>query len=104
MLAAAQLQEQARESDSPHDGRKLSAAVQQAIDRLPIDSADTEARILLAAAAEDTAWAWRMVQAAAATPALADAATVLTEHAAQCCDQAETLLAAVPSGEPRDGA
>jgi hypothetical protein len=97
-----------RESDAAADGRKVSAAVQQALDRLPpaaeLDDHDGAARTLLAAAAEDTGWAWRIIQVPPTSPALTAAARVLADHAAGCCDQAVALLGAAPSGEPRDGA
>ena len=97
----------AENADAARDGRKLAVAVQQTLDALPpstaLDSGDATARTLLAAAAEDTAWAWRMLQAAPVSPAIAAAATLLAGHAAECCDQAEPLLAGPLSGEPRDG-
>ena len=96
------------DSDAARDGRKVSAAVLQTLDRLrppqPLDTSDATARTLLAAAAEDAAWAWRLIQAPAASPALAEAARALAAHAAECCDQAEPLLRAPLLGEPRDGA
>lgn len=86
----------------------MSAAVQQALDRLPptAELADTvaAARSLIAAAADDCAWAWRMVQAPAASPAVVTAARVLATHAAGCCDEARALLGAPRGGEPGDGA
>jgi hypothetical protein len=94
--------------DAARDGRKVSAAVQQTLDRLPppqsYDSGDAAARTVLAAAAEDMAWAWRMIEALAISPAILVAVTALADHAAECCDQAEALLATPPSGEPREGA
>ena len=98
--------EPGKEPDSAKHGRKLAAAVQQALDSLPppdtSDQREATARTLLGAAAEDTGWAWRLVQAGATSPALAAAATVLTAHAAECCDQAAPLLTS--GGEPGDGA
>jgi hypothetical protein len=92
------------ESDAARDGRKVSAAVQQTLDRLPppalLDNRDATARTLLAAAAEDASWAWRMIQAGAVSPAVTAAATALAGHAAECCDHVAPLLAAPPSGEP----
>ncbi len=93
--------------DTARDGRKVGAAVQQSLDRLPpaaeLDAGDAAARALLAAAAEDTAWAWRLLQATSASPALRAAATVLADHAASCCAEAEALLAVPVGGEPVDG-
>ncbi len=98
----------AADSDAARGGRKVSAAVQQTLDRLPphepLDNRDATARTLLAAAAEDAAWAWRMIQAPSASPALAEAARALAGHAAECCDQAEPLLRSALLGEPGDGA
>jgi hypothetical protein len=100
--------EQPEDSDSVGDGRKLSAAVQQTLDRLPpsaeLDRDDAEARTLIAVAAEDCAWAWRMLQAPAVSPAVAAAARVLADHAAGCCDEAGELLGLALLGEPGDGA
>lgn len=94
--------------DAARDGRKVSAAVQQTLDRLPApesdDSRDAAARTLLAAAAEDMAWAWRMIESQVISPAIVAAATALADHAAECCDQAEGLLVTRPAGEPREGA
>ncbi len=99
---------QGMDADKARDGRKLGAAVQQTLDRLPapapLDNRDASVRRLLAAAAEDTAWAWRMVEAPALSPAVAAASAALAEHAMQCCDQAAPLLAAAAAGEPGDGA
>jgi hypothetical protein len=95
-------------SDAARDGRKVSAAVQQTLDRLPpadsYDARDAAVRVVLAAAAEDTAWAWRMIEAQAVSPAIVAAATTLAGHAAECCDEAEALLVAAPSSEPGEGA
>jgi hypothetical protein len=94
--------------DVAGDARKAIAGVQQTLDRLPpeaaLDAGDAAARTLLAAAAEDTAWAWRMLQAPATSPAVAAAARVLAEHATGCCEEAAALLSSAPAGEPRDGA
>jgi hypothetical protein len=98
--------ERSGESDAARDGRKVSAAVQQTLDRLPppalLDNHDATARTLLAAAAEDTAWAWRMILVSAISPAVTSAATALADHAAECCEQAAPLLVASPAGEPGD--
>jgi hypothetical protein len=95
-----------RESEAAGDGRKVGAAVQQTLDRLPppaaLDSRDAVARTLLAAAAEDISWGWRMIQAPPLSPAVAAAATVLADHAAECCDQAAPLLVAAAISEPGD--
>lgn len=98
----------ALDTDSARDGRRVSAAVQQTLDRLApaaeLDDNDATARTLLAAAAEDTAWAWRMLQAGgAASPGLTAAVTALADHAADCCDEALRLLT-IPAGEPVDRA
>jgi hypothetical protein len=92
--------------DRARDGRRATAAVQQTLDRLPpaaeLDDSEAAARELLAAAAEDTAWAWRMLQAGGAeSPGVAAAVTVLADHAADCCDQALRLLTAA-AREPVD--
>jgi hypothetical protein len=83
--------------------------VQQTLDRLPpsgeLDSSQAAARALLAAAAEDTAWAWRMLQGdGTANPGLAAAVTALADHAADCCDEARLLLTARAVAEPVDRA
>jgi hypothetical protein len=108
LRAALAIPEEASEgSDAATDGRKLSAAVQQSLDRLPapaeLDNRDETARSLLAVAAEDTAWAWRMLQARALSPAVSAAAAALADHAAACCEQAGPLLAALSLREPVDG-
>ena len=99
--------QQGRPSDKAGDGRKVSATVQHTLDRLPPptlpDNRDSSVRTLLAAAAEDIAWAWRMLEAPVFSPAVAAAAAVLADHAAECCDQAGPLLAAPSLREPGDG-
>ncbi|MDQ6856235.1 MAG: hypothetical protein M3Z57_04085 [Candidatus Dormibacteraeota bacterium] len=99
--------ERGKESDAARDGRKVSSAVQQTLDRLAppagLDNRDATARTLLAAAAEDSAWAWRMISAPLVSPAVTAAATALADHAAACCDQAGPLLEASALGEPSDG-
>lgn len=99
---------QPREADAAGDGRKVIAAIQQTIESMPradeLDDSEATARTLLAAAAEDTAWAWRLLQGPAASPALAAAARVLADHATGCCAQVASLLSRAPGGEPRDGA
>ncbi len=100
--------EQPREPDAAGDGRKVIAAIQQTLESMPradqLDDSDATARTLLAAAAEDTAWAWRLLQGPATSPALAAAARVLADHATGCCEEAASLLGSPPRGEPRDGA
>ncbi len=99
--------QRSEESDAARDGMKVSAAVQQTLDRLPppatLDNRDATARTLIAAAAEDLAWAWRMIQRSPTSPALAAAARGLAVHAAECCDEAEPLLGTSTGGEPVDG-
>ena len=96
------------DGDGARDGRRVSAAVQHALDRLPpsaeLDLRNAAARTLLAAAAEDTAWAWRMLQGAdPPSPGVMAAVTVLSGHAADSCDEALRLLTDPTSGEPADG-
>lgn len=93
------------DGDSAREGRRVSAAVQQTLDRLPpateLDDNDAAARALLAAAAEDTAWAWRMLQTGApASPGLTAAVTALADHATDCCAEALRLLASPLESEP----
>ena len=82
--------------------------MQQLLDRLPsdpeLDDGTAAARTLVAAAAEDCAWAWRIIQAPPGSPALAAAARVLAGHAAGCCDEADALLSGALTGEPGEGA
>ncbi|MGH7721370.1 MAG: hypothetical protein ACRENL_00865 [Candidatus Dormibacteria bacterium] len=90
-----------------HDGRRVCASAQQTLDRLgpvaTLGESDTAARLLLAAAAEEASWAWRMLQAAdAPSPGVAAAVAVLADHAADCCDEALRLLAIPAPGEPGD--
>jgi hypothetical protein len=92
--------------DSARSGRRRSAAVQQTLDLLgpssELDDVSASARALLAAAAEDTAWAWRIVQAYGESQGLLSAVAALRDHAADCCDEAARLLASAPGGEPAD--
>ncbi len=90
------------------DGRRASAAAQQQLDRLPatdqLDDTEASVRALLVAAAEDAAWAWRLVSAGAVSPGVISAVAVLADHAADCCDEAGVLLARTAAGvEPGDG-
>jgi hypothetical protein len=85
----------------------MSAAVQQTLDRLPpsseLGASEAAAQALLAAAAEDAAWAWRMLQGDdTPNPGLTAAMTALTDHAAACCDEALLLLTVPAAGEPAD--
>jgi hypothetical protein len=87
----------------------MSAAVQQTLDRLPpsseLDAGEAAARALLAAAAEDAAWAWRMLPADdMPNPGLTSAVTALADHAADCCDEALLLLTVPAGAEPADRA
>lgn len=96
------------DGDGARDGRRVSAAVQQTLDRLPpaaeLDVRDAAVRTLLAAAAEDTAWGWRMLQAGdPPSPGVMAAVTVLAGHAADCCEEALRLLTTPAPGEPIDG-
>jgi hypothetical protein len=86
-------------------GRRRIAAVQQTLESLPTEG-DTggagaaAARTLLVAAAEDAAWAWRIVGADGASPGLTAAVATLRDHAAECCAAAESLLGDAAGGEP----
>jgi hypothetical protein len=96
-----------RDDDRARDGRRVTAAVQQMLDRLPpaaeLDGDEAAARALLAAAAEDTAWAWRMLQSGGTdSPGMAAAVTALADHAADCCDEALRLLTPAAVSEPVD--
>jgi hypothetical protein len=97
----------AADSDDARRARRVSASVQQTLDRLPpsreLDGGDAATRALLGAAAEDIGWAWRMLQADSANPGITAAVTALAGHASDCCDQALELLAYVPAGEPLHG-
>jgi hypothetical protein len=103
-----QSQPPAASDDAARAGRRLTAGIQQTLDRLPggaqLGEADLAARALLAAAAEDAAWAWRIVQADGISPGLTAAVAALRDHAAACCTEAARLLPAAASGEPRESA
>lgn len=78
--------------------------MQQTLDSLPasieLDDSGAAARALLAAAAEDSAWAWRMLQGSdAPSPGVTAAVTALADHAADCCGEALRLLT-TGAGEP----
>jgi hypothetical protein len=95
------------DSDDGRRARRVSASVQQMLDRLPppgeLDDGDAATRALLGAAAEDIGWAWRMLQADGANPGITAAVAALAAHASECCDQALELLGSVPVGEPLHG-
>ena len=95
------------ESDDGRRARRVSASVQQTLDRLPppgeLADGDAATRALLGAAAEDIGWAWRMLQADGANPGITAAVAALAAHASECCDQALELLGSVPVGEPLHG-
>jgi hypothetical protein len=97
----------AADSDDARRARRVSASVQQTLDRLPppgdLDGGDATARALLGAAAEDIGWGWRMLQADSANPGITAAVAALAGHASECCDQALELLGSVPVGEPLHG-
>jgi hypothetical protein len=95
------------DDDRARAGRRVTAAVQQMLDRLPpaaeLDGDEAAARALLAAAAEDTAWAWRMLQSGGTdNPGMTAAVTALAGHAADCCDEALRLLTPAAAREPVD--
>jgi hypothetical protein len=96
----------AADEEAARAGRRRTAGVQQTLDSLPPTTAlgedDAAARALLVAAAEDAAWAWRIVQADGASPGLSAAVIALRNHAAECCAAAEGLLGHAAGGEPGD--
>lgn len=93
-------------TETARDGRRAGAAAQAMLDRLPtgadLDDRQQSVRALLIAAAEDTAWAWRMIAAGATSPGVTAAVVALRDHAAQCCDEADALLPVAPGAEPAD--
>jgi hypothetical protein len=97
----------AADSDDARRARRVSASVQQTLDRLPppgeLDDGDAATRALLGAAAEDIGWAWRMLQADSANPGVTAAVAALAGHASECCDEALELLGSVSAGEPLHG-
>jgi hypothetical protein len=103
--AATALDADGSPADASRDGRRASAAAQQLLDRLPtgddLDERDATIRTLLAAAAEDASWAWRMIAAGTTSPGVTAAVVALHDHAGMCCAWAEGLLPA-PAGEPLD--
>jgi hypothetical protein len=105
LAAAAQPEQAEGQPNRTPLGRRASAAVQQLLDSLPaagaLDADEAAARLLLAAAAEDASWAWRMIAAGISNPGMAAAAGALRDHAAACCDEADALLLAAPLSEPR---
>jgi hypothetical protein len=96
----------AADEDRAREGRRRAAAVQQTLDSLPaageLDEEAAAAAGLLVAAAEDTAWAWRIVQADGASPGLGSAVLALRDHAVECCAAAQALLGHPAGGEPLD--
>lgn len=105
--AGADAAEQAGTS-ATRDTQRAGAAVQQLLDRLPGDaelhSDLVAARVLLAAAADDTAWAWRLATSGDVSPGLTAALTALRDHATRCCAEAEQLLSTESCGAPLDPA
>jgi hypothetical protein len=102
-LATASLSGQSNQAGSARDGRRTGAAAQQILDRLPtgeLDDRDAAVRGLLAAAAEDMSWAWRMIAAGITSPGISNAVEALRDHAAECCESADALLLAAPAAEP----
>jgi hypothetical protein len=95
------------DEDSARAGRRRTAGVQQTLESLPpptdLAGNDAAVRALLVAAAEDAAWAWRIVQADGASPGLTAAVIALRDHAAECCAAAESLLGDPAGGEPGHG-
>lgn len=95
------------DEEAARAGRRRTAGVQQTLESLPpaadLDEDTAAARALLAAAAEDAAWAWRIVQADGVSPGLGAAVIALRDHAAECCAAADGLLGDAAGGEPRDG-
>jgi hypothetical protein len=98
--------EESPATEPDRDSRRAGAAAAQLIDRLPgdeeLDQQLVAARALLAAAAEDTTWAWRMAASAAGSPGLVAAVGALRDHALRCCDEAGALLAREPSAASVD--
>lgn len=94
------------DEEAARAGRRRTAGAQQMLDSLPptadLDEDAAAARALLAAAAEDAAWAWRIVQADGVSPGLGAAVIALRDHAAECCAAADGLLGHA-GGEPGDG-
>jgi hypothetical protein len=94
------------DEDAARAGRRRTAGVQQTLDSLPpaqdLGEDDAAARALLAVAAEDASWAWRIVQADGASPGLSAAVLALRDHAADCCAAAQRLLGLPAGGEPGD--
>jgi hypothetical protein len=95
------------DEEAARAGRRRTTGVQQTLDSLPpvadLAADDAAARALLVAAAEDAAWAWRIVQADGVSPGLGAAVIALRDHAAECCAAAEGLLGHAAGGEPGDG-
>jgi hypothetical protein len=95
------------DEEAARDGRRRTAGVQQTLESLPpatdLDEDAAAACALLVAAAEDAAWAWRIVQADGVSPGLGAAVIALRDHAAECCAAADGLLGHAAGGEPGDG-
>jgi hypothetical protein len=92
--------------DDGRASRRRTAAIQQTLDTLPadaeLDDRQVAARTLLAAAAEDLSWAWRMLPLNPGTDGLTEAVRLLRGHAARSLAEAALLLPAAPVGEPAD--
>jgi hypothetical protein len=95
-------------TSATRDTQRAGAAVQELLDRLPGDaelhSDLVAARVLLAAAADDTAWAWRLATSGGVSPGLTAALTALRDHATRCCTEAEQLLSAESRSDQQERA
>ena len=98
-----------RRAEPSREGRRAFSAAQQTLDRVPqaaeLGESDATARALLAGAAEDLGWAWRLLAGDHSSPAITAAASLLADHATECCAAAAELLScgSVPAlSEPRD--
>lgn len=111
LLAASLAAGQAdRRAEPSREGRRAHSAAQQTVDRVPpasdLGESEATARAVLAGAVEDLGWAWRLVAGDGSSPAIIAAASLLRDHATECCAAAEGLLgprSAAALGEPRDG-
>lgn len=104
-----------------HDARRTGAGVAQELERLGLGAGDAAEEValrdLLAATADDLAWAGRLLESDdyGGNPGMHDAAAALITHARRCLDEAARLTVTapepagsvarpVPSGaEPADG-